>query len=377
VEFNGIFDDHVNSKTMKKTAFNIKHHQSGARMVEFAGYEMPIEYRGINTEHLAVRSAAGLFDVSHMGEIWVKGPKASTFLSFVLSNDPRVLVPGKAQYTCLPNGKAGIVDDLIVHMFDAEKFLLVVNASNIQKDWQWLLENNSVGAILENASDQFSQLAIQGPNAIRILEELTDINLYEIQPFCFTTGTMGGLSNVVIAATGYTGSGGFEIYLDSPDPEPLWDSIIHAGTKYGLVPVGLAARDTLRLEMGYCLYGNDINDTTSPIEAGLGWITKFTDDRDFIDRPTLLRQKVEGVTRKLVGFEMVDRGIPRQHYPIFSKSFVQIGEVTSGTMSPSLKKGIGMGYVQTTFSEAGNEIYIEIRDKMLLARVVKMPFYKP
>jgi aminomethyltransferase len=361
---------------MKKTAFNIRHHQSGARMVEFAGFEMPVEYMGINTEHLAVRMSAGLFDVSHMGEIWVKGPKALTFLNYILSNDPRVLVPGKAQYTCLPNGKAGIVDDLIVHMFDAEKFLLVVNASNIQKDWQWLLGNNRVGAIIENASDQYSQIAIQGPNAIRILEELTDINLHEIQPFHFATGPMGELSNVIIAATGYTGSGGFELYFDHADPKSLWDSIINAGIKYDLIPVGLAARDTLRLEMGYCLYGNDIDDTTSPIEAGLGWITKFSDDRDFIDKQTLLRQKVKGVSRKLVGFEMIDRGIPRQHYPIFNKTSVQIGEVTSGTMSPCLKKGIGMGYVQTPFTEVGNEIYIGIRDKMLLAQVVKMPFYK-
>jgi aminomethyltransferase len=362
---------------MKKTAFNIRHHQSGARMVEFAGFEMPLEYQGINIEHMAVRSSAGLFDVSHMGEIWVKGPNALTFLSFILSNDPGVLVPGKAQYTCLPNGKAGIVDDLIIHMFDAEKFLLVVNASNIQKDWQWLLEKNRVGAIIENASDHYSQIAIQGPNAIRILEELTDINLHEIQPFCFASGSMGGLSNVVIAATGYTGSGGFELYFDSDDPKPLWDSIIDTGIKYDLIPVGLAARDTLRLEMGYCLYGNDIDDTTSPIEAGLGWITKFSDDRDFIDKQTLLGQKVKGVSRSLVGFEMIDRGIPRQHYPIFNKASDQIGEVTSGTMSPSLKKGIGMGYVQTAYTKSGNDIYIGIREKKLLARVVKMPFYKP
>jgi aminomethyltransferase len=361
---------------MKKTAYNSKHHQLGARMVEFAGFEMPVEYKGINTEHLAVRNSAGLFDVSHMGELWVKGPNALAFLCYILSNDPRLLVPGKAQYTCFPNGKGGIVDDLIIHMFNTEKYLLVVNASNIQKDWEWLLENNKAGAILENASDKYSQLAVQGPNAIKILEEITDINLNEIPPFCFATGDMGGLRNVIIAATGYTGSGGFELYYDGPDPNLLWDTIMDAGKKYDIMPIGLAARDTLRLEMGYCLYGNDINGTTSSIEAGLDWITRFSDDRDFIDKQFLSLQKAAGVSRKLTGFEMIDRGIPRQHYLIFDKSFNPIGEVTSGTMSPSLKKGIGMGYVQTGDTAAGSEVYIGIRDKMLLARVVKMPFYK-
>jgi len=361
---------------MKKTAFNIRHHQAGARMVEFAGFEMPVEYTGINMEHLAVRNSAGLFDVSHMGEIWVKGPSALPFLCYVLSNDPSVLVPGKAQYSCLPNGKGGIVDDLIVHKFNDEKYLLVVNASNIQKDWQWLLSNNHAGAVLENASDQYSQLAVQGPLAVKLLQELTDVNLSGIRSFNFVTGEMAGIKDMIIAATGYTGSGGFELYLSNPDPIPLWDRIMGTGKKFGLLPVGLAARDTLRLEMGYCLYGNDIDDTTSPIEAGLGWITKFTRDRDFIDRQTLLRQKESGVSRKLVGFEMIDRGIPRHHYTLFNRQSVRTGEVTSGTMSPSLKIGIGMGYVQTEFAEPGTEILVGIRDKMLLARVVRMPFYK-
>ena len=345
-------------------------------MVEFAGFEMPIEYIGINAEHLAVRNTTGLFDVSHMGEIWVKGPRALSFLSYVLSNDPGVLVAGKAQYACFPNGKGGIVDDLIVHMFDAEKYLLVVNASNIQKDWQWLLQNNTAGAVLENDSDRISQLAVQGPMASRLLQDLTNIDLSEIHSFNFVTGEIAGMKDVIIAATGYTGSGGYELYLDNPDPIALWDTIMDAGKNYGITPVGLAARDTLRLEMGYCLYGNDIDDTTSPIEAGLGWITKFSGNRDFIDKQILFRQKNEGVTRKLVGFEMIDRGIPRQHYSLFNDRSVKIGEVTSGTMSPSLKKGIGMGYVQTTYAKPGSSIYVGIRDKLLLASVVRMPFYK-
>jgi aminomethyltransferase len=360
---------------MKRTAFNIKHHQLGARMVEFAGFEMPIEYTGINAEHLAVRKAAGLFDVSHMGEIWVKGPHALSFLSYVLSNDPGVLAPGKAQYSCFPNGRGGIVDDLIIHMFDTEKYLLVVNASNIQKDWQWLQQNNTIGAILENDSDRISQLAVQGPKASGLLQGLTDINLSKIPHFTFATGEVAGMKDVIIAATGYTGSGGFELYLSNPDPKPLWDSIMDAGKNYGITPVGLAARDTLRLEMGYCLYGNDIDDTTSPIEAGLGWITKFSGERDFIDKQILFRQKRDGVTRKLVGFEMIDRGIPRVHYPLFNETTGMIGEVTSGTMSPSLKKGIGMGYVQAAYAEPGTIVYVGIRDKMVQASIVRLPFY--
>lgn len=362
---------------MKKTAFNARHHQLGARMVEFAGYEMPIEYTGINTEHLAVRNAAGLFDVSHMGEIWIRGPHAIDLLNHILSNDPSALMPGKAQYTCFPNGKGGIVDDLIVHMFDAETYLLVVNAANIEKDWKWIVSNNTVGAELENVSPAFSQLAIQGPAAKRILQSLTKVDLDKLSYFTFTVGEVAGIAGVIIAATGYTGSGGFELYTDNPNPVSLWDGIFEAGIPHGLLPVGLAARDTLRLEMGYCLYGNDIDDTTSPLEAGLGWITKPGSDRPMIDGDFLRKQRTTGVSRRLVGIQLIDRGIPRQHYPLYDSEGVVIGEVTSGTMSPSLKTGIGMGYVQSAFSVTGMEILVGIRDKKLRAKVVKLPFYTP
>ena len=345
-------------------------------MVEFAGFEMPIEYTGITDEHLSVRNSAGVFDVSHMGEIWVNGPNAKLFLQRVVSNDIGILKPGKAQYTCFPNGRGGIVDDLIVHMFHDEKFLLVINAANILKDWEWLQSQNNVGAVLENASDNISQLAVQGPRTINILQKLTSENLKEIKPFNFITTKIAGLQHVIVAASGYTGSGGFELYLDNSNPLQLWSSVFEAGKEYDLKPIGLAARDTLRLEMGYCLYGNDIDDTTSPIEAGLGWITKFTPERNFIDMELLLRQKNAGTTRKLIGFEMIERGIPRQHYSLFNRQGEKIGEVTSGTMSPSLKKGIGMGYVRTAWSEPGSDILVSIRDKLLLAKVVKMPFYK-
>jgi aminomethyltransferase len=359
---------------MKTTAFNQQHKQAGARMVQFAGFEMPVEYSGVNSEHIAVRTSVGVFDVSHMGEIWVKGPNARKLLDYVLSNDPGYLQPGKAQYTCFPNGKGGIVDDLIVHLFPDGKYLLVVNASNTAKDWNWLNSQNKFNADLENASDRMSQLAIQGPLAIKVLQRLTDIDLSAIPSYSFVTGTFGGIGNILIASTGYTGAGGFEIYTDSPEAAVLWDRIFEAGKEFDIRPIGLAARDTLRLEMGYCLYGNDINDSTSPIEAGLGWITKFNEGRNFIDRELLLKHKTEGVSRKLVGFEMIDRGIPRQHYLIYNKDGDEIGEVTSGTMAPSLKKGIGMGYVKTYFSAPGNDIFIGIRDKKLQAKVVRMPF---
>jgi aminomethyltransferase len=359
---------------MKTTIFNSKHKLLNARMVEFAGFEMPIEYTGINAEHMSVRDSVGVFDVSHMGELWVKGSGARLLLDYILSNDPGVLKQGKAMYSCFPNGKGGIVDDLIVHQFDLEKYLLVVNASNTQKDWDWLNAQNKFGAVLENASDRMSQLAIQGPNATNALQKLTDIRLDEIKPFSFVTGRIDGMKNVLIAATGYTGAGGFELYFDEGDAIALWDNIFDAGKEFNIRPIGLAARDTLRLEMGYCLYGNDINDTTSPIEAGLGWITRFNPGRKFIDSELLLRQKNYGVMRKLVGFEMIDRGIPRQHYALFDNKDNNIGEVTSGTMSPSLKKGIGMAYIKTPCAEPGNEIFVEIREKRLLARVVKMPF---
>jgi aminomethyltransferase len=361
---------------MKTTVFNSKHKQLGARMVEFAGFEMPVEYSGINAEHLAVRNSVGVFDVSHMGEIWVKGPGARPLLDYVLSNDPGVLSNGKAQYTCFPNGRGGIVDDLIVHQFEDQKYFLVVNASNIEKDFSWLQKQNKFGAILENSSDRISQLAVQGPRAINVLQKITDVNLSEIKSFTFVTGSIGGVDNVIIAATGYTGAGGFELYTDASNPLDLWDAVFEAGKEYDIKPIGLAARDTLRLEMGYCLYGNDITDETSPIEAGLGWITKFNDGRQFIDRDYLLNQKNKGVSRKLVGFELIDRGIPRHNYKVFNKEDELIGEVTSGTMSPSLKKGIGMAYVKSSYANAGSEIFIEIRDKRLLAKVVKLPFYK-
>jgi aminomethyltransferase len=360
---------------MKTTVFNDKHKKSGARLVEFAGFEMPIEYTGINAEHLAVRNSVGMFDVSHMGEIWVKGPGAKPLLDYVLSNDPGVIVPGKAQYTCFPNGKGGIVDDLIVHQFEKEKYFLVVNASNIEKDFNWLKLQNKFGAVLENSSDNISQLAVQGPDALKTLQKITDVDLNEIKSFTFVTGRIGGIDNVIIAATGYTGAGGFELYMENDNPGQLWDRIMEAGKEFGIQPVGLAARDTLRLEMGYCLYGNDINDTTSPIEAGLGWITKFNEGRDFIDRDLLLKQKKEGVSHKLTGFEMIDRGIPRQHYKLFDSNGAEIGKVTSGTMSPMLKKGIGMAYIKTAFTKPGTEIFVEIRDKKLKAKVAKLPFY--
>ena len=346
-------------------------------MVEFAGFEMPVEYSGVNSEHLAVRNSVGVFDVSHMGEIWVRGSSAKLLLDYVLSNDVSVLAPGMAQYTCFPNGKGGIVDDLIVHQFDKETYLLVVNASNILKDWNWLKSQNKFGAELENASDRTSQLAVQGPNATRLLQKLTSIDLQAIKSYTFVKGEISGLKNVLIAATGYTGSGGFELYMEDGDPLVLWDSIFEAGKEFDIKPVGLAARDTLRLEMGYCLYGNDINDSTSPIEAGLGWITKFNADRNFIDREILLEQKNKGVKRKLVGFEMIDRGIPRQHYMLYNKEGIQTGEVTSGTMSPSMNKGIGMAYIHSSEAWPGNHLFVEIRGKKLMGEIVKMPFIKP
>jgi aminomethyltransferase len=361
---------------MKKTVFNSKHKERGARMVEFAGYEMPLEYQGVTAEHLVVRNGAGVFDVSHMGEFRVKGPNALPLLQKTTTNDVSVLSPGKAQYTCFPNGRGGIVDDLIMYRFGKEEYMLVVNAANIEKDWNWISSQNIQGAELENVSDEISQLAVQGPYAIRVLQKLTDIRLDKIESYTFVTGAIAGISDVVISATGYTGSGGFELYMHNAEALPIWDKIFEAGREYDIQPVGLAARDTLRLEMGYCLYGNDIDDNTSPVEAGLGWITKFLEGKDFIDRALLLDQKNKGVARKLIGFEMIDRGIPRHLYRITDEKGTDIGEVTSGTMSPSLKKGIGMGYVQTAYARPGSVLYIPVRDKLLKAQVVKMPFYK-
>jgi len=344
-------------------------------MTGFAGFEMPVEYAGINTEHMAVREAAGLFDVSHMGEIRVKGPQSLPFLRWTLSNDASLLSEGRAQYSCLPNGKGGIVDDLIVHKTGHDDYLLVVNAANVEKDWRWLNEQNHTGAELINESHRYSQLALQGPRATKILQKITTLKLDTIQPFSFQPAQVARFSGVIVAATGYTGSGGYELYIDHPYPADLWDALMEAGSSEGMLPVGLAARDTLRLEMGYCLYGNDINDQTSPIEAGLGWITRFTDDRDFIDKKFLHQQKLNGTNRKLVGFVMKERAIPRQHYAVICNER-KVGEVTSGTMSPALKMGIGMAYVESELASPGKEIYIQIRDKLLRAEVVKMPFYK-
>lgn len=361
---------------MKTTVFLDTHKALGAKIVEFAGFMMPVEYSGINDEHLTVRNNVGVFDVSHMGEIWVKGPKALALIQKVTSNDASKLTIGKAQYSCLPNGKGGIVDDILVYKFEEEKYLIVVNASNIEKDWNWINQNNTLGAELENASDKISQLAIQGPNAIKVLQKLTEVNLSSIPYYSFTTGSFAGINEVIISNTGYTGAGGFELYFYNSDALKIWNAIFDAGKEFGIKPIGLAARDTLRLEMGFCLYGNDIDDTTSPIEAGLGWITKFVDGKDFIDREYNFNLKTYGTDRRLVGFEMVDKAIPRHGYDIVNAQGENIGVVTSGTMSPMLKTGIGLGYVKTGFESLGSEIYITIRNKNLKAKVVKVPFVK-
>ena len=360
----------------KKTVFYELHRRAGGKMVEFAGYEMPVEYTGVNNEHVNVREKAGLFDVSHMGEIWVKGPAARDFVQKMTTNDVDRLNPGKIQYSCLSNSNGGIVDDLLVYHYEKEKYLLVVNASNIQKDWEWLNENNSEGAILENASDEISLLAIQGPKALQILQKLTDHDLSEIKFYHFSVGELAGIENIIISNTGYTGAGGFELYFHNEKGPELWEKIMEAGKEFGLLPAGLAARDTLRLEMGFCLYGNDINEETSPVEAGLGWSTRLNDHNNFIGRDIIEQQKEEGVNKKLVGFEMQERGIPRQHYPVLSLYGEEIGEVTSGTLSPMTKKGIGMAYVKRNFSTEGTMINVGIRNKNLKAKVVKPPFYK-
>lgn len=359
---------------MKKTALNQVHRDAGAKMVEFADYEMPVEYSGIKDEHMTVRNAAGVFDVSHMGEFWVKGPGALDLLRKISSNDPSVLQPGQVQYTCFPNGQGGIVDDLLVYCFDSEKYLLVVNASNTNKDWEWIKIQNEFDAALENATEQFSLLAVQGPLAEKALQKLTDIRLQEIKNYRFVTGMIAGIENVIISATGYTGAGGFELYCSNEDAVNLWNAVLEAGEEYGIKPVGLGARDTLRLEMGYCLYGNDIDDTTSPIEAGLGWIVKFSDNRWFIDRDFLMLQKKQGVMRHLRGFVLKERGIPRQGYELVDAQSKVIGKVTSGTLSPVLNQGIGLGYVPKEHSAAGMEIFVKIRNKIIPAHIVKLPF---
>lgn len=345
-------------------------------MVEFAGYYMPLQYEGVIAEHETVRKSVGVFDVSHMGEIWVKGPKALDFVQWVTSNDASKLVPGKVQYSCFPNGRGGIVDDLLVYKVDDVTYLLVVNAANIDKDWDWCNQNNTMGADLVNTSDETAQLAIQGPLALQAMQRLTGTRVTDMEYYTFKKLTFAGVKDVIFATTGYTGSGGCEVYMTNKDAPVIWNAVFEAGKEYGIKPIGLAARDTLRLEMGYCLYGNDINDTTSPIEAGLGWITKFTDAKDFIDKAYLLRQKNEGVKRRLVGFVMDDKGIPRHGYDITDAAGNRIGEVTSGTMGPSVKIPVGMGYVPTELSKEGSVIYIRVRDKVLKAHVVKFPFYK-
>ncbi len=361
---------------MKNTVLINKHKALGAKLVDFAGYQMPIEYSGVSDEHITVREKVGIFDVSHMGEFWVKGAGAFDLVQKVSANNAAKLKPGKAQYTCLPNGQGGLVDDFLVYKFDDEKYMLVVNAANIEKDWNWIEKQNTMGAEMEDVSDEMALLAIQGPKAQATLEKITDENLGEMKPFRFKIGQIGGAENVIISSTGYTGEHGFELYLNNKDAEKVWDAVLEAGEEFGIKPIGLGARDTLRLEAGLCLYGNDIDDTTSPIEANLGWVVKFAEDKDFIDKDYLWKQKQEGVSRKLVGFVMKERGIPRQHYKIVDKDNNEIGEVTSGTMSPMMKQGIGMGYVKQEFEQPGTEIFIQIRKKTLKAEVVKLPIYK-
>jgi len=361
---------------MKNTAFTQIHEALGAKMAEFAGYNMPIQFSGINDEHETVRTKLGVFDVSHMGEIWVKGPKALDFIQYVTTNDASVLFEGKVQYSCFPNGKGGIVDDLLVYKVDDFTYLLVVNASNIDKDWAWLLSQNKMGADLYNASDEIAQLAVQGPLALKAMQKLTGTTVTDMEYYTFKKLDFAGVKDVIFATTGYTGSGGCEIYMDNKDAVKIYEAVMEAGAEFGIKPIGLAARDTLRLEMGYCLYGNDIDDTTSPIEAGLGWITKFTESKDFINKDIFQKHKTDGTSRRLVGFELLDKGVPRHGYDVVDATGNVIGVVTSGTMGPSVKKGIGMAYVPTAYMKAGSEIFISVRDKALKAVVVKMPFYK-
>jgi len=362
---------------MKTTPFTDLHIALGAKMHEFAGYNMPIEYTGIIDEHMTVVNAVGVFDVSHMGEFWVKGPKAEEFLQRVTSNDVSLLKQGKAQYTCFVNEGGGIVDDFIVYHYEPEKYLLVVNAANIEKDWAWCQKWNTMGAELENASDHMAQLAIQGPKAVATLQKLTDHDLSAIPFYAFETGTFAGVENVIISNTGYTGAGGFELYFYPEHGKKIWDAIFEAGAEYGIKPVGLGARDTLRLEMGYCLYGNDLDDATTPLQSGLGWITKFAENKPFVGREVLEKEKAEGVSRKLCCFELVDKGIPRHGYEIVNAEDEVIGNVTSGTMSPVLKIGVGMGYLKPEYAKPGTGIYIKVRNRNLKANVVKPPFRKP
>jgi aminomethyltransferase len=357
----------------KKTALFDKHISLGAKMVPFAGFEMPVQYTGVTDEHFAVREKVGIFDVSHMGQFFVEGASAKDLLQFITTNNINTLENGKAQYTCLPNGNGGIVDDLIIYKMNDEKYFVVVNASNIDKDWNHFTKyNEKFGAKLTNVSDEMSLIAIQGPKATETLQKLTETNLSKIPYYHFTEGSVAGISDVIISNTGYTGSGGFEIYFKNENAIKIWEAITGAGKDFGLIPCGLASRDTLRLEKGFCLYGNDIDDTTSPIEAGLGWITKF--DKEFVDKETFAKQKEEGVNRKLIGFEMQERAIPRHDYLVVDTEGNAIGKVTSGTMSPIKNIGIGLAYVAKPYFKLGSEIFIQIRNKNILAKVVKLPF---
>jgi len=359
---------------MKNTALTHVHEALGAKMVPFAGYNMPVQYEGVNIEHETVRKGVGVFDVSHMGEFFLKGENALALIQKITTNDASKLVPGKAQYTCMPNADGGIIDDLIIYMIAENEYMLVVNASNIEKDWNWISQHNDLQVDMENRSENWSLLAIQGPKAAEAMQSLTNVDLSTIKFYTFEITDFAGIPDVVVSATGYTGSGGFEVYVKNEDVEALWKKVFEAGADWGIKPIGLAARDTLRLEMGYCLYGNDITDTTSPIEAGLSWITKFS--KDFVNAEALKAQKENGVSRKLVAFELTERGIPRKDYEIVSASGEIIGQVTSGTMSPSLGKGIGLGYVTIENSKVDSDILIQIRKKQVPAKVVKLPFYK-
>jgi len=359
---------------MKNTALTHIHENLGAKMLPFAGYNMPITYEGVNAEHETVRNGVGVFDVSHMGEFLLSGPNALALIQKVTSNDASVLTVGRAQYSCLPNHDGGIVDDLIIYKMKEEQYLLVVNASNIEKDWNWISGLNDLDVDMRNISDDYSLLAIQGPKAVEAMQPLTSVNLSEIKYYHFEVADFAGFDHVIISATGYTGSGGFEIYCKNDQAEAIWNKVFEAGAAFGIKPIGLAARDTLRLEMGFCLYGNDISDTTSPLEAGLGWITKF--NKDFTNSENLKKQKEAGVSRKLVGFELTERGVPRHDYEIVDADGTVIGIVTSGTMAPSLNKGIGLGYVTTEHSAVDSDIFIRIRKNDVAAKVVKLPFYK-
>ncbi|MDR2868441.1 MAG: glycine cleavage system aminomethyltransferase GcvT [Bacteroidales bacterium] len=362
---------------MKETAFRKNHEAAGAKMVEFAGFYMPVQYEGLSVEHIHVRTKVGVFDVSHMGEFTVKGPKALNLIQYITSNDAAALFPGKVQYSCFPNGKGGIVDDLLVYKIAEEDYMLVVNAANIDKDWAWVkLQNEKFGADIVNISDQISQLAVQGPLALKAMQKLTEASVIDMEYYTTKTITFAGIPNVIFSTTGYTGAGGCEIYFKNEDADKVWNAVFEAGKEFDIKPIGLAARDTLRLEMGFCLYGHEIDDTITPIEAGLGWITKFADHKDFIDKEYMLNLKAAGLKRKLVGFELLDRGIPRIDYEVCDADGNHIGVVRSGTFGPSINKSVGTAWVDTAAAKLGTEIYIKIREKLIKAVVVKMPFYQ-